>query len=509
MHISIISHFSCFKSLKYCISQITSQEYHSNCAHSHGKNITRKSNLEHRYGENFIAQDGVSLKVVSVEIAGSAVPFEVLDNFRVRIPLPEGTGGNRMVVVSSDDGFTDFSSRLTYKLPVIQALEGCTNSTTDIGRIQGCIIESSNDITIRGQYFGPNSAGVKILVGTTLCENARHKIDDPHNVMYCTMPQGSGNAISGWLPVTAIILNQASEPKPYVRFEACEQGFFWNTTEDQCELCSPGKYTSFGGVSQCVDCPYGKFSNAYGTKECPTCALGRAQSMEGKTDCEMCQPGYYQGNRGQRYCIPCAAGRFAPENETFECTSCEPGTFQSSSSQTECIQCGAGEYASVLSSTVCLNCPRGHYCTQDSPDPIECVTTKREGDYCFASRLTAPMTCTSGMFCPNPVTMRSCGEDQICVAGRGSEPRRCADPNARIESVASQRCICKRGFFGAIQNATRLWQESPLSQSDTVSMSEMRSFVESLWILSHEHATLSETYVINPPQFNEKKKKQK
>ena len=177
------------------------------------------------YGENFIAQDGASLKVVSVEIAGDVQPFEVLDNFRVRIPLPEGTGGNRMVVVSSDDGFTDFSSRLTYKLPVVESLEGCQNSTTEIGRIEGCIIESSNDITIRGKYFGPNSAVVKILVGTTLCSNARHKIDDPHHVLYCTMPEGSGNAISGWLPVTAIILNQASEPKPYVVFERTAREF--------------------------------------------------------------------------------------------------------------------------------------------------------------------------------------------------------------------------------------------------------------------------------------------
>ena len=95
-----------------------------------------------------------------------------------------------MVVVSSDDGFTDFSSRLTYKLPVVESLEGCQNSTTEIGRIEGCIIESSNDITIRGKYFGPNSAVVKILVGTTLCSNARHKIDDPHNVMYVVFERG-------------------------------------------------------------------------------------------------------------------------------------------------------------------------------------------------------------------------------------------------------------------------------------------------------------------------------
>ena len=114
----------------------------------------------------------------------------------------------------------------------------------------------------------------------------------------------------------------------------------------------------------------------------------------------------------------------------------------------------------------------------------------------YLTRASRSNTGTEGMFCPNPVTMRSCGEDQICVEGRGPEPRRCGDLNARIESVASQRCICKRGFFGAIQNVTQRWEQSHLRQKDVIEISELRSFIESLWILSDEHVTLAETYVV-------------
>ena len=115
------------------------------------------------YGENFISQDGVSLKVVSVEIAGDVQPFEERTIFVYEFVLPEGTEETEW---SSFRQMTDLQTLglETYKLPVVESLEGCQNSTTEIGRISGNIIESSNDITIRGKYFGPNSAGVKILV---------------------------------------------------------------------------------------------------------------------------------------------------------------------------------------------------------------------------------------------------------------------------------------------------------------------------------------------------------
>ena len=34
----------------------------------------------------------------------------------------------------------------------------------------------------------------------------------------------------------------------YVRFEACDPGFYWNTTADEGKLFSPGRFTSYGGV---------------------------------------------------------------------------------------------------------------------------------------------------------------------------------------------------------------------------------------------------------------------
>eukprot|EP00946_MAST-07B_sp_MAST-7B-sp1_P003828 g3828.t1 len=201
----------------------------------------------------------------------------------------------------------------------------------------------------------------------------------------------------------------------------CNAGRERDNTNNQCNLCSAGKYraesssnedkcismtsparstcgpgegfnsasataTNFKGSSlndgTCTSCPAGKFKSLSGAVGCSTmthhtCSAGQSYSsesagadLEGATSddgvCTSCPAGKYKESIGLGLngattpCKFCPAG-FAFDRSDEACKGCDPGNYQNENDQADvvCTVCRAGTFANTSNTTVCTNCPAG------------------------------------------------------------------------------------------------------------------------------------------------------
>ena len=140
-----------------------------------------------------------------------------------------------------------------------------------------------------------------------------------------------------------------------------------------CQLCPPGKYSSWPGSNECTggpicapgtvgiigavsenessckDCVPGRYSNIYGAgPECHSCPSGQYTNQSKTTSCMgggACPAGKYGSmfNTNQGLCNNCPIGKITVKPGLFVCSACPSGQYQLKMGQPTCIlqdKCG-------------------------------------------------------------------------------------------------------------------------------------------------------------------------
>eukprot|EP00940_MAST-03C_sp_MAST-3C-sp2_P000789 g789.t1 len=195
-------------------------------------------------GENFLDDSGFSnVQSVDVESFGQ-IPYRVNSTNIILIEVPPGSGSSIAVVVTSSDGYIDSSASYSYHAPVVKNVRGCDASILNPERTDDCSRDTDIAVTITGRYFGPITSPVQVLVGGSLCINVQRNATHFDSTLTCDiLKQSEGEALqTGWLPTSVLALNQISQPKLSIRYDACPVG-----TNYQC-VCRRGYF----GVTQDV-----------------------------------------------------------------------------------------------------------------------------------------------------------------------------------------------------------------------------------------------------------------
>lgn len=99
-----------------------------------------------------------------------------------------------------------------------------------------------------------------------------------------------------------------------------------NPSDEVCESCESGKYSSDINMRKCKVCPQG-FSSGEGSHSCTKCDEGQYGSAPGV--CSKCVPGMFQDGKGERSCKDCPADTFSEKT--------------GAASNSDCLKC-ASEY---------------------------------------------------------------------------------------------------------------------------------------------------------------------
>ena len=202
--------------------------------------------------------------------------------------LPEGVGEHlRVQVVQIISGTDSTPTRLqfesdplivglSYAKPKVTELrgspplagierchsDGSTGSLIGCGRIDSRKTNSLEKITIIGQNFGSQFAGVLISLGQVECVDVTHDADDAHSKLYCNLKVSQ--FING---VHAVIVKQFHSTMEFpekdqtltLQFQLCKPGTYQNGTNLVCSDCPDGTYTDLSGMSECSECKPGTF----------------------------------------------------------------------------------------------------------------------------------------------------------------------------------------------------------------------------------------------------------
>ena len=199
----------------------------------------------------------------------------------------------------------------------------------------------------------------------------------------------------------------------------CVPGYEISFETEQCEACTPGKYTEGGvGGARCNDCERGKYSDSFSatacrqcpeysdslpgslviedclciagadgtsTLNCTLCPPGSYKSINGSSDCILCEEGKYSGAFGATTCLSCLDGESSLEGSTSEvdcsclrgfqgidCEPCLPGTYKDVSGSALCVGCPEGTYNSEFAALGCTPCPPFATSNHSSDDRTDC-----------------------------------------------------------------------------------------------------------------------------------------
>jgi len=234
-------------------------------------------------------------------------------------------------------------------------------------------------------------------------------------------------------------------------------------SNNKCELCENGKYTSTVDQAMKVDCqacPAGYYQDTVGQSYCKKCTVGKADPRESQSSCALCIPGYYGDQRGMGImyktvvpngneytedtkggfikCKECVAGQKQPNEKQTSCVPCTAGYFQNELAQPDCIQCPEGTAQPNENSNVCDDCVSGKY--QDSTAQSRCKDCAT-GQYEQSTRQDASCTlCPRGYFANEVATneCKSCKDQSSTPDG---------NPYGFYDDLGAVKCKeCKGGY---------------------------------------------------------------
>jgi hypothetical protein len=139
-----------------------------------------------------------------------------------------------------------------------------------------------------------------------------------------------------------------------------------HNSADDCDLCSPGTFTSSPGSATCNTCEAG-LSSGSGATECAECPAGYVCTSDGRQ--EPCPSGQFSSGSSAA-CQDCEKGHKCPGATNK--IPCDAGTFQSSESQANCNVCEAGTYQPDQGQESCDPCPAGYFCPRSSSSTLPC-----------------------------------------------------------------------------------------------------------------------------------------
>lgn len=198
---------------------------------------------------------------------------------------------------------------------------------------------------------------------------------------------------------------------------------FLAISEDTCQNCSAGTFTSDPGSPYCLDCLDGTFAQNNASTFCQDCQPGSFSDraapvctlcLPGKHNpffggagigaCLSCQGGYFSGVSGASLCGPCERGTFSLASSSL-CSDCPPNTF-SEQAYASCVSCPEHSLSNARSRTndcLCVPGYRHFYRTRASGGFEEVVgltlrthTYNFTGEIFFYRATNATLTCASG-----------------------------------------------------------------------------------------------------------------
>ena len=207
----------------------------------------------------------------------------------------------------------------------------------------------------------------------------------------CCLPgHGSGNGVTCSLCASGKFANAISGP-----CVPCEPGHYQHkTSQTQCDVCSPGKYsmeTAASSSSTCVDCIAGEYSSETAQQSpaaCKDCARNQ-YSAPSSSVCQQCPAGFASLSSASkcqdiREDPGCSPGKYSKETGkpaiSFDCTNCSAGKFSFKQSRTvySCSgKCPSGRYSvevGLISKDQCTECPTNTYSMEIGASKDTCKT---------------------------------------------------------------------------------------------------------------------------------------
>lgn len=379
--------------------------------------------------------------------------------------LPPGVGVELPVVVAVNSLFSRPRYFLSYSAPTITTVSGCT---ADGANTVECERAGNQEIVISGTNFGPSRA--LVLIDGKLCTSVAHDTINPHSIIRCRTPAGTGLDSS----VQIVQGGQVSEPAVTVSYRQCDAGMYQaSDTDYACTDCAEGTYSPSTGQLICLACPSGRYANTTGNSECLVCQPGRF--AEGNAnECTECSPGRFAVNFGQSDCNLCEPGTFTPAEGAITCDSCITGRATSLFGQTDCTDCTAGTFAALERTATCEQCPAGTYSDPRAAACVNCAPGKSQlfsgqssctpcalGTFMRSSGQPQCIECDGGTFA-NITGLSQCYQ---CPAGKHSQKRNgatsCVECNVGQYMPTPGQTSCLDCEPGSFQNSTGSSQCEP------------------------------------------------
>merc|ERR1719201_1056245 len=93
----------------------------------------------------------------------------------------------------------------------------------------------------------------------------------------------------------------------------CFAGYYnrekFGHTNEQCEVCEAGTFSSLPGSTACTDCREGKFTASSGQTACKFCAPGEFSAGLKASTCHKCPARHIASKPGQSSCQSCQQGK--------------------------------------------------------------------------------------------------------------------------------------------------------------------------------------------------------
>lgn len=336
--------------------------------------------------------------------------------------LPAGAGLLQQVVASLGAFFSRAAPLLSYSLPTLTDLIGCTDAPGQ--GIRECAQSGGELITLHGDNFGQD--GTRVLVGGLPCVDVQPGAD-PHTSVTCKTPAGTG------LETSVIVLQPRGE------ISAADSSLTLSYKQ-----CLAGTYLS---NFTCIDCGEGRYSSGSSASACTDCLEGRFQDTVGSSTCKNCPPGKFAGDKGSASCTPCAMGQYTLTPSKDACDSCPIGRFGNTTGLVDCFPCESGGFADVEGLVECLLCPAGKYSDIGSDSCVPCPP----GSY---SSINGSDTCEQ---CPADTATSAEGSPicQPCASGKVSGPGQsfcqgCELSQYLLTTSSYDALKCEKCPFGAV-----------------------------------------------------------
>ena len=156
---------------------------------------------------------------------------------------------------------------------------------------------------------------------------------------------------------------------------------------NNCNYCTPGKFSTIPGSTSCTSCESGTYSQATGANSattCTPCPVGKFSESSGSADCTQCPAGTNSTSTGASSaddCLDCGIGKFGT-SDASACIDCVAGRFATNPKSSSCQQCGAGTASSAIAATLastCVDCVAGSFSPiSGSPSCTLCIAGEFE-----------------------------------------------------------------------------------------------------------------------------------